>query len=113
MAYRVVALTLVALALVFFVGVAAAEDKADKDKADLTTHEGKVVSVTGNKLIMSADGKEHTHMVAENAKITCDGKNCKLADLKPGLRIRVSTPKDDKEKAVRVEALDKEKDFPK
>src|SRR5438552_3933214 len=63
---RVLTLCLVALALACFVAApAVAEDKADKD-----THEGKVVSVTGNKIVMSdAQGKEHTHTLATDAKV--------------------------------------------
>ena len=84
-----------------------ADDKAD----NLKMHEGKVVSVTGAKLVMSIDGKEHAHDVADNAKIRCDGKICKLDDLKPGQKIRVTTKKGDKETAVKVEALDKNEKF--
>jgi hypothetical protein len=110
MVYRVLPLCLAALALVLFIGGPALADDAAKD---FQTHEGKVVSVTGNKLIMSVNGKEHTHTVPNDAKITVDGKIGKLDDLKPGMRIRVSTPKDDATKALKVEALDKNKEFAK
>lgn len=83
------------------------------DDKDLAKHDGKVVSVAGGKLVMSVDGKEHTHNVAADAKITCDGKNCKLDDLKPGQRIRVWTAKGDTKTAMRIDAIDKDKDFPK
>jgi hypothetical protein len=55
--------------------------KAD-DKGD--THMGVVVSATAGKLTMSdKDGKnEHTHDVAKDAKISLNGKDCKLEDLK-------------------------------
>jgi len=101
-----------ALALVLWVGAALAQDRAKGEKR--TTHTGTVVSVSGNKLVMrerGKEGKEHTHTLAANAKVTCDGKECKLEDLKPGQRIRVSTPKDDPSVANRVEALDKDKSF--
>ena len=65
---------------------------ADEKKADDKTHSGKVVSVEGNKLTMTdAGGKEHSHTVAADAKISCNGKVCKLADLKKGTLIRVTT----------------------
>ena len=111
MVYRVLPLCLAVLALVLFVSGPVLA--ADKDKDDLTRHEGQVVSVAGNKLVMSADGKEHTHNVADTAKISCDGKICKLDNLKPGMKIRVWTPKDDNKTALRIEALDKNKDFEK
>lgn len=84
-----------------------------EDKKDLTMHEGKVVSTAVGKLVMSVDGKEHTHTVPADAKVTCDGKNCRLDDLKPGQRIRVWTAKDDAKTALKIAAIDKDKDFPK
>src|SRR5207237_5625647 len=101
---------LVALALACFVAApAVAEDKANND-----THEGKVVSVTGNKIVMSdAQGKEHTHTLATDAKVMLDGKSATLTDLKPGMRIRVTTPKNDIKTATKIEALDKNDRFEK
>jgi hypothetical protein len=104
----VLALAVMVLAL-FSLGVQA----QPPDQKDLT-HEGKVVSITGNKLVMTdKDGKnEHTMNVETTARIFCDGKVCKLADLKPGLKIRVTTKPGEKTTAVKVEALDKETTFP-
>ncbi len=110
MTRRMLPLLLAVLAVALFVSVPVlAADKA----ADTSTHIGKVVSVSGNKLIMSVDGKEHTHTLAPDAKVTCDGKTCKLSDLKAGMKIRVTTSKDDLKTALRVDALDKEENFPK
>jgi len=83
---------------------------------DQKTHEGTVVSVTANKLVMrekevAGKAKEHTHTLAPNAKVSCDGKACLLSDLKPGQKIRVTTKKDDPAIATRIEALDKQKSF--
>lgn len=101
---------LAALALALFVGGPALAAKA----ADEATHDGKVVSVTGDTMVMTdKDGKEHTHTVAADAKVTCDGKECKIKELKPGMKIRVTTKKDDKKAATRIEALDKNEDFEK
>jgi hypothetical protein len=83
------------------------------------THTGKVVSVTGNKLVMRGEdkdgkeGREHSHTLARNAKVTCDGKQCVLSDLKPGMRVRVTTMPSDPTMAVRIEALDKNRTFEK
>lgn len=67
------------------------------------THSGVVVSTTDGKLTMTdKDGtNEHTHEVAADAKISCDGKECKLEDLKKGATVKV-TIKD--KKAVKIEA---------
>ena len=83
-----------------------AEEKVDK----ANTHEGKLVKISGNKLTMTdKEGKnEHTHTLAPDAKVMCDGKECKADDLKPGTRVRVSTSKGDKDVAVKVEAFTKD-----
>jgi hypothetical protein len=111
MLYRVASLCLMALALFLFLGaqVPAAQDK------EANTHEGTVVNVTATKLVMKGkdDNKEHTHTLAADAKVTCDGKACKLDELRAGQRIRVTTKAGDQSIAVRIEALDKERTFSK
>jgi hypothetical protein len=71
---------------------------------DDNTHEGTVVSVSDNKLTMSGkDGKdEHTHDVGADAKVSLNGKDAKLADLKKGDKVKV-TMGDDK-KVSKIEA---------
>jgi hypothetical protein len=80
-----------------------AEEKAD-------THEGKILKIAGNKLTMvDKEGKnEHTHTLAPGAKVTCDAKECRFDELKPGLRVRVTTKPGDKDTAVMVEAFTKD-----
>ncbi len=116
MLYRVLGLVCVAVALAMFANGSAvgAGDKAKdtvKDtasKGDKNTHEGKLVSVKDHEIVMQGKtgGKEHTHMVAKDAKITCDGKNCKLSDLKPGVMIRVTVTAGNE--ATRIEASTKD-----
>lgn len=86
---------------------------AAKDKeAQEAMHDGKVVSIIGNKLVMtSTEGQEHSHMLTADAKLTLDGKVCTAVDLKPGTRIRVTTQGSDKSVANRIEGLDKNLDF--
>ncbi len=70
-----------------------------------TTHDGKVVSVAGDKLTTTcSQGKEHCHTMAKDAKVTCDGKASKAADLKAGTDVRVTTHNDDKTVATAVES---------
>jgi hypothetical protein len=70
-----------------------------------TTHDGKVVSVVGDKLTTTcAAGKAHCHTMAKDAKVTCDGKAAKPADLKAGTDVRVTTHKDDKTVATAVDS---------
>jgi predicted DNA-binding antitoxin AbrB/MazE fold protein len=80
--------------------------------ADESTHDGKLVSITADKLTMTnAEGKEHSHTLAGELQVTCDGKSCQPADLKPGARIRVTTQGADGKVATRIEALDKNTAF--
>jgi len=61
------------------------------EKADDKTAEGTVVKTTENKLTIADKEKtEHTCEVAQDAKITCNGKECKLEDLKKGVKVKVT-----------------------
>jgi len=78
------------------------------------TMDGTVVSVSGDKLTMTnKEGMEHSHALADNVKVTCDGKTCAATDLKPGMRIRVTTASAGQHPAARIEALDNNRDFEK
>ena len=77
------------------------------------SHDGKVVSVSGAKLVMTnLEGEdEHVHALTADVRITCDGKACKATDLKSGMRIRVTTESAEPKAATRIEALDSHQDF--
>jgi len=109
MTSRVLSLFLALLAVVVLAAPTLAEEK-DKDKGN--THSGVVVKVSDGKLTMTdKEGKnEHTHDVAKDAKITCDGKECKLEDLQKGVMITVTLEaKGDKKVATRLEAKKEKK----
>ncbi len=55
------------------------------------------------------EGKECSHTLAKDAKLTRDGAQCNAADLKPGHKIRVTTHN----VATGIEALDKHAEFAK
>jgi len=90
-------------------------DGLDKnpDFAASSRRDGKLVSITAKKLVMTGavGSAEHTCILAIDAQITCDGKVCKAADLKPGMRVRVTTGNEAPSDATQVEALDKNADF--
>jgi hypothetical protein len=93
--------------LAYVASPALAQDKEKATKAK-NTHRGVVVSVEGNKLTMvGRNKKEHTHTVASDAKITCDGKECKLADLKKGVFIEVTTKEGDPTMVTAIKASTK------
>jgi len=102
MSYRVLPLVLAALALAVFVAAPALAEKAAKGN----THEGTVVQAGDGKLtMMGKDKKEHSHEVADNAVITCEGKKCKLEDLKKGFMVKVTVAKvGDKTEVTKIEA---------
>lgn len=76
------------------------------------THEGKFVSATSSKLVMTGnDGKEHSHTITDDTKVTCDKKDCKATDLKSGTKLRVTTKKSDEKAAICIEAIVKDGDF--
>ena len=73
-------------------------------EAPTKPHEGKVVSMVGDKLTTScAEGKQHCHTMAKDAKVTNDGHEGKASDLKAGTHVGVTTHKDDKNVATAVE----------
>jgi hypothetical protein len=72
--------------------------------------EGKVVSITGNKLVMKdEEGMACSHTLAKDAKLIRDGKAFKADDLKAGTEIRVTTMQDDPSVATGIECLTKNK----
>lgn len=100
--------SMAALAVTMFVSSPAWAAKDVKE----SRHDGKFVSTSGNSFVMTNKaGKEHSHTLATDAKVTCDGAACKLADLKVGTKIRVTTKPDDLKVATHVEAIDVQATF--
>ena len=97
--YRTLALVLAVMALVCFVAAPALAVQKDE------TAEGTFVKVDGKTLtIKDKDNKEHSCELAADAKVSCDGKECKVTDLKAGYKVKVTLA--DK-KATKVEASTK------
>jgi hypothetical protein len=98
---KTIAAMLVALALgLICVGPAIA--------ADPTIHEGTVMSAGAGKLVMKdSAGKELSHTISTETKITVHGKPGKLEELKMGMRIKVMTA--GKDKVLAVSTVDDEK----
>ena len=104
MLYRMLPVVLAALALALLV-------TAPAIAADDKTHEGKIYSVSKGKFTMtdSEGSNKTTHKVSSDAKITCDGKECKLSDLKEGYFVKVWYSDDNDKTANKIEARTKEK----
>ena len=104
---------------VFVMSIIAEEKKvapqaaaSSKKKNVSNVFEGKVVSVTGSKLVMTSKlGTDYSHTLAKDAKVTCDGTICKPEDLKAGKWIRVTTNRFNRNVATAVECLDKNAEF--
>lgn len=92
--------------------VATHVEAIDKHALFANTHDGKFVSLTNNKLTMiDSKGKEHTHMMAKDATMTCDSETCTPDHLKVGMKIRVTTKRREAGMATHVEAIDKNAEF--
>lgn len=57
-----------------------------------SSHQGKVVEAGKGKLTMTdmAGNNQHTHDVASDTKVTCEGQPCKLDSLQSGDMITVT-----------------------
>jgi hypothetical protein len=98
MVHRVLLVSLVALTLTM--GALGCQSAS-------ATHQGKVVEVGVGKLTMTdtAGANQHTHDVAANVVITCEGKPCGLDDVKAGDMVTVTTENmDGKTLATKIEA---------
>lgn len=74
--------------------------------------EGCFVSFRDNKVVMkNKDGKEYTHTLSKDAKITCDGAVCKSEELKVGGKIRVTTMDGNNQVVTALESLNKQTEF--
>ena len=87
--------------------------KADGSDSIEKIHEGTVVSVGDELKMVDTEGNEHTHTVAADVNVTCDGKACKATDLRPGMKIRVTTERANPQMVTRIEALDQNDEFQK
>ena len=106
MTQRVLSLALTAM-FVLAVSVVVA---ADKDKSDSKVVGTVSVAGDGKITVTDKDGKDHALTVAKDAKISCDGKDCKLADLKKGTAVTVGLNPDHKDVAASIEAKTAAKD---
>ena len=81
-------------------------------KSASKTFEGKIVSMTGDKLVMiSQAGTNYSHTLAKDSKLTCDGRVCQAKDLKAGRKIRVTTKQDDRNVVIGIDSLNKNSEF--
>jgi hypothetical protein len=58
-----------------------------------------------------ANGEEKSHILAQDVHLTCDGDVCAVNNLKIGYRVRVTTLPNNRNIAVRVEAVDVDTTF--
>lgn len=66
--------------------------------------DGKFVKVAGDKLTSTCGkGDEHQYTLDKQVKVTCDGSESKLTELKEGSTIRMTMCKDDKNKILSID----------
>jgi hypothetical protein len=108
MKHRVLLFCLVFLALVPFVSSAAASEP----RWELNPQEGTVVRATAHCLVMRARSqcveveKLNYYCLADDAKVTCNGRPCKLQELKVGQRVLVTASEENPPMASRIDAFD-------
>lgn len=80
---------------------------------EIIRQDGIFVSITDNRLVMTDTQSEveHSRKLTVDVKVTCDGKDCELRDLKPGMRVRVSSQSEKPDTISRIEALDTSPQF--
>lgn len=75
------------LAVGMFVTAAEAKSRTPNHQ-----HTGTFVSATAGKMVMTdRAGKEHSHALAKDVKVTIDGKTGAVAGLKKGMTVSVTT----------------------
>jgi len=93
-----------AVAVFVFVGAVFA---ADKDK-DAGTVMGTISKVSADSItVTDKDGKDHALTVVKTAKVTIDGQEAKLSDLKEKSMVTVTLNADNKTQADRIEVKTK------
>ena len=79
--------------------------------ADVQVHKGTVVSASNGRLVMKdMAGKEHTHLVSKDTKVTINGQPGRLEQLTPTMQVRVATEGADK--VVSISTVDDDKHAP-
>jgi hypothetical protein len=101
MVFRIPVLAIVVVTLAALVGT------QQMRAADDQVHEATVVKAGDGKITLTfkGDEKKHTHDVAKDAKITLDGKDAKLEDLKEGATVKATM--DDKFVVHKIEGKSK------
>ena len=76
--------------------------------AEPQIHNGTVVSATNGQLVLKdTSGKEQTHLVSRETKVTINGRVGRLEELKMSTRVRVTTEGGDK--VVSIATIDDDK----
>ncbi len=89
MKFATQSLSVAAALLAVTMFVTSAEAKSAKPSHP---HSGTFVSASAGKMVMTGrNGKEHSHSVAKDCKVTIDGKGGSLAGLKKGMADSVPT----------------------
>jgi len=76
--------------------------------AEPQIHKGTVVSASNGQLVLKdASGKEQTHLVSRETKVTINGRVGRLEELKMSTQVRVTTEGSDK--VVSIATIDDDK----
>lgn len=77
-----------------------------KHEASAETHRGKIIGITGDKLVTKSDAcGEEWFTVVRDVRVTHEGKPCSVHDLRLGIDVLVTTRKDDEHTAIAIECV--------
>jgi len=66
----------------------------------------KILEVQDDQLtVTDAQGKKQTHQISENIRVTIDGKQARLQDLKPGDRVNITRAEDNPNQVIAISAM--------
>ena len=82
-----------------------ADSEKGKTSGRAEAHEGTLVSISDNEIVMTDRKGRHTHILAPDAEIIIDAQPARAEDLKANVRIRVTTKAGDPKTATRIEVL--------
>lgn len=73
-----------------------------------TVEEGKLLKIEGQTLTIDVKGdKERQRIVTKETKISVDGKDATLADLKPGMMVKYERPGTSNRNLIKLDASSK------
>lgn len=80
----------------------------DEHQAGVETHQGRVTGITDNRLVIkSGNLTEQSFSMVHDVRVTRNGRQCSVYDLRLGVAVLVSARNDDAHEAIAIEWIDR------